>query len=186
MKAIIICGLPASGKTTVAEILSKKLMVPCMGGSDFLREIAMEYGYHPKGIDWWDTKEGIEFLRVRDKNQEIDKRADEKVKEKVKAGNVIITSTTAPWIAQDGLKVWLGSSPKVRAQRMSKRDKTDIKEAARVVELRVKENYDLYNKLYGIRLGEDLSPFNMIVETDDRTPEQVAEIIIKKVKEKSE
>ena len=38
--------------------------------------------------------------------------------------------------------------------------------------------------LYSINFGRDLKPFNLIVETDTVPPEEVADMIIKKLKER--
>ena len=35
--------------------------------------------------------------------------------------------------------------------------------------------------MYNINLGKDKTPFNLIINTDNKTPEAVADIIIEKV-----
>jgi cytidylate kinase len=181
MMSIVICGMAATGKTTVASIISRKLSLPLIGGGDILKEMAQERGYSPSGDNWWDTEEGVKFLMERQKNPEFDKEADRKLVEKIKKGNIVVTSWTAPWITGAGFKVWLSASEETRAKRMSLRDKTNIKESSEMIRIRDRENYSLYKEMYNINLGKDKTPFNLIINTDNKTPEAVADIIIEKV-----
>src|SRR5208283_3397038 len=144
MKAIILSGMPAVGKTTVAQILSKRLGVKTIGGGEILREMARERGYDPTGDDWWDTEEGIKFLRERKTDSEFDKEADKRMVDKINSGNIIVTSYTAPWISKEGIKIWLSASVEVRAERMAKRDHTELSESTQALRIRDKENIELY------------------------------------------
>lgn len=179
MDAIIISGMAASGKTSVSKILAERLKVPLVGGGDILKEMAVERGYRPGGSDWWDMPEGLKFLKERETNPDFDRETDRRLHEKIKRGNIVITSWAVPWLFKEGFKVWLNASTTTRAERMAKRDDTDMKESKQVVSERDRENHKLYMELYHINLGNDTSPFNLVIETDRRTPEEVAEIIIK-------
>ncbi len=183
MKAIVICGMPASGKTTVARIIGKRLGIEAIGGGEILREIAKDRGYNPEGDDWWDTEEGIRFLRERAADLNFDKEADRRMIEKANRGNIIITSYTAPWIVKNAFKVWLDAHEHKRIERMAKRAGVEQKEIEHVVWLRDKENTELYDRLYKVQLGKDKKPFDLIVDTDNMKPEQVADIIMKKMQE---
>ena len=33
-----------------------------LGGTDILKQMAIERGYKPGGEEWWDTSEGMRFL----------------------------------------------------------------------------------------------------------------------------
>lgn len=185
MEAIIISGMPASGKTTVANIISKELKIPTIGGGDILKEMAVERGYNPGGNDWWDTSEGMEFLKERNTNPDFDKETDVRMKEKIAKGSIVVTSWTAPWLSKKGFKVWLNATAENRAQRMSMRDRKDIAKMTEIVKKRDEENYILYKKLYKIEFGKDMKPFDMIIDTDKRTPEQVAKIVLEKYRERN-
>lgn len=184
MKAIIICGLPAAGKTSVAHELGKRLNIPVLGASDILREMAVKRGYKAQGEDWWDTPEAFKFVKERDTNPDFDKEADRRLIERIDKGNIIVTSTTAPWLAKDGFKVWLDATPKKRAERMAKRDKTGVNESAEAVKFREENNFKLYKKLYGIELGKDLKPFDMIINTDDKSVQEITETILREMKKR--
>jgi len=178
MKAIILCGMPAVGKTTVARILASKLGLRLIGGGDILKEIALEEGYNAVGDDWWDTAEGMKFMQERSGSPEFDREVDRRLLAKAQEGDVVITSYTLPWLAKEGVKIWLSGTKKSRAERMAKRDSSTPGESMKVIEARDRENYALYKKLYGIRFGKDLSPFTMVVGTDGVPAAKVASWIL--------
>jgi len=181
MKAIILCGMPAVGKTTVARILASKLGTIVIGGGDILKEIASEEGYNAVGDEWWDTEEGRKFMKERAGDPEFDREVDKRLISRAAKGDVVITSYTLPWLSKDGIKVWLSGSTKSRAERMAKRDSFTLKECERVIAERDRKNRDLYQKLYGIRFGNDLSPFSVVVGTDGVPAAKVASSILEQL-----
>lgn len=183
MKAIILSGMPAVGKTTVAQILSKRLGMEAIGGGEILREMAKERGYNPSGEDWWDTSEGIKFLQERKDDPNFDKEADRRMAEKISKGNIIVTSYPGPWIFNDGIKVWLSASESVRAERMAKRDRTSLAKAREALRIRDRENAELYERMYKIKFGKDKKPFDIIIDTTKMDPEQIADAVLQKIKE---
>ncbi len=185
MESVVLSGLPAAGKTTVGGILCDILGFRLLGGGDILKEMAAERGFKVTGKEWWDTPDGAKFLKERESNPNFDKEVDRKLDEKIRKGDIVVTSYTAPWIIDAGFKVWLNGSTTKRTERMAKRDGTDIEDMAKVVKLRDSENKKLYKNLYNIDYGKDLSPFHLIIDTNEITPEEVAEIIINKYKERN-
>ena len=182
MKAIIISGMPAVGKTSVSRKVAETLRIPLVGGGDVLKEMAVEEGYTTGGEDWWDRGEGMKFLQQRKKSSDFDKEVDARLLQKAKKGDVVITSYPVPWLTKDGLKVWLSGDVKSRAARMSKRDGVSISKCKEVLLVRDVENYKLYKKIYGIEFGRDLKPFDLVVETDAIEEDKVAEIVTHYVK----
>jgi len=181
MKAIILCGSPAVGKTTVAKIIAAKLKLKVIGGGDVLKEIALEEGYNAVGDDWWDTKAARKFMQERTGSPEFDKEVDRRLLARAERGDVVMTSYTLPWLAKDGVKVWLSGNKQSRAERMAKRDSSSVEECAKVIEARDSENYALYKNLYDISFGKDLSPFSIIVGTDGVPAQEVAAAVLKQL-----
>lgn len=177
MKAIIISGMPAVGKTTVSRQVAKALGKPLVGGGDVLKEMAIEEGYTPGGDDWWDTGDGMKFLQERKRSPGFDKEVDARLLQKARKGDVVITSYPVPWLTKDGIKVWLTGSVKSRALRMSKRDGLTLAKCKAVLSIRDAENHSLYKKIYGIDFGKDLKPFDLVVETDSIDETGVAKIV---------
>jgi len=182
LKAIIISGMPAVGKTTVSRQVAAELKVPMVGGGDVLKEMAVEEGYTPGGEDWWDKGEGMKFLQQRKRSPGFDKEVDTRLIQKTKKGDVVITSYPVPWLTKDGLTVWLSGSVKSRAARMARRDGLPVSKCKEVLSVRDEENYKLYKKIYGIEFGRDLKPFDLVVETDAIDEGKVAQIVIRYVK----
>ena len=178
MEAIIVSGMSAVGKTTVSKKVAHKLGLKVVGGGDVLKEMAVEEGYTPGGEDWWDAKEGMKFLEARKRSSGFDKEVDMRLLEKAKKGNVVITSYPLPWLSKQGLKVWLSGGVETRAKRMAKRDHLDEKACRDVLAVRDVENYKLYKKIYKIDFGEDLKPFDLLVDTDSIAESEVARIVL--------
>jgi cytidylate kinase len=172
MEAIIISGLPAVGKTTVAKMIGRKYRLRVLGGGDVLKEMASESGYSVTGEGWWDTHDGIRFLQERKQSPDFDKEVDLRLLKKTESGNVVITSYPLPWLTQHGIKFWLNGSEESRARRMSKRDKIPYARCMEVIKIRDRENYRIYKQIYNIDFGKDLSVFDLVVNTD-RIPASV-------------
>ncbi len=185
MEAIVIAGSPASGKTVAAGAISRILGVPLVGGTDILKQMAIEKGYKPGGEEWWDSSEGMRFLEERKTNQEFDKETDRRMAEVIKRGNVVTTSYTAPWIIEEGFKVWISASKETRALRMAKRDHMDLAQATGVIAERDEKNRKLYMALYKIDFGHDTKPFHLVVETDNMTEDQVVNVILDNFKKRN-
>lgn len=168
--------MPAAGKTTLARALAQRFGLPHYGGGDVLREMALEQGYKPTGEGWWDTQEGMQFLRERQREPDFDQKADARLLRLVQKGNVIITSYTLPWLAQNTVKFWLKASVERRARRMAQRDAILFAQAEKIIEQRDRENRELYAKLYRIRFGEDLSVFDFVLNTDHLSEGDVVEV----------
>jgi CMP/dCMP kinase len=182
LKAIVVSGLPAVGKTTVSRRVAQELKKPLVGGGDVLKEMAVEEGYKPGGDDWWDTAEGMKFLEERKRKQGFDREVDARLIQKARRGDVVITSYPVPWLTADGIKVWLTGSVNSRAARMSKRDGVRLSKCKEILSVRDIENYKLYKKIYGIEFGKDLKPFDLVVETDNIDEPRVADIVLQYVK----
>ena len=177
--AIIFSGPPAVGKTTVARLVAEKLGLKLVGGGDILKEIAAEEGVKTTGDDWWDTPGGMRFLEKRKKSKKFDREVDRRLLQKVKAGNVVITSYTIPWLSKKGIKIWLSGSIESRSERMATRDHKSSEECRKVIAVRDAENLQLYRRLYGIEFGRDLTPFSLVVGTDGVPAETITGQVLK-------
>jgi len=69
------------------------------------------------------------------------------------------------------------------AQRMTTRDNLSKNNALEIVQKRYNENKIIYKTLYGFEIGENLSVFDKIIETDGLNAEQVLEIAKSTVRE---
>ncbi len=178
MEAIVISGMASSGKSILAKMLAEHYKIEYVCGGDMLKEMARKEGYNPTD-NWWESEEGLEFLKKRQNNEEFDKMLDKMLIERAKKGNCVITSWALPWIWKKGIKIWLKANPTIRAKRMAKRDGISYEEALKYIEKRDKENTKLYKNLYGYVLNRDLYVFDLVINTDNLSPKTIKEIVIK-------
>ena len=169
--------MAGTGKSTLAKKLAKKYKLRYYSGGDALKELAKIEGYDSSSRGWWESREGLSFLEKREKNLEFDKAVDDKLLEYAQQGQVLLDSWTMPWLLKTGFKIWLVASIEKRAERIAKRDKISIKEALRVLKEKEARTKAIYKKLYGFRLGEDLQPFNLVLDTDSLNATEVFKVL---------
>ena len=174
---ICICGMAGSGKSTLAKKLAEKYGLKYYSGGDALKALALEEGYKTFNSGWWESEEGKRFLEKRGKDPKFDKAVDKKLLELAKQGNVVLDSWTMPWLLKKGFKVWLEASPEKRAKRIAVRDGISVDEAFNALRNKEEQTKAIYKKLYGFRLGEDLSPFHLILDTECLEAEEVFQVL---------
>lgn len=157
------------GKSTVARILAERRNMELLDGGNMLKEMARQQGFDPTGNNWWDTPQGMEFMAVREKDFEMDKRVDHLLKERCSQGGVVVTSYTLPWLGSDAINVWLECSRDVSARRLQDRDGVDTAEAYRIAQSRYERNVELYKRHYGFWFGPDDSVFDAVVYTNGKS-----------------
>jgi predicted cytidylate kinase len=172
---ITLGGLPGSGKTTVARILADKLKMEYINAGDIFRNLASKKGM---------TLEEFGFFAERNPN--IDKAIDKKLLEIARRDNVILEGRLAGIMLElndvEALKVWLEAPLEVRVERISGRDTKSTEAALADTQMREKSEWDRYYNIYHVDI-RDLSVYNLVIQTQDKTPEEVANEIIKNFEE---
>jgi len=178
-KKIVVCisGMAGTGKSTLAKKLAQKYKLKYYSGGDALKELAKDEGYNPSSRGWWESPEGLSFLKKREKNLKFDKAVDDKLLEYAQQGNVLLDSWAMPWLLRTGFKIWLVASVEKRAERIAKRDKIAVKKALQVLKEKEARTKAIYKKLYGFRLGEDFEPFNLVLDTDNLDAGEVFKVL---------
>jgi len=174
---ICICGMAGSGKSTLAKRIAQHYGLKYSSGGDALKAVALEMGYSVSEKGWWETEEGLRFLEERSRNPEIDRRVDQKQLEWAEEGGIVFDSWAIPWLLKGGFKVWLEASETVRARRVAKRDNLTIKEALKFLREKEAMTKKIYKRLYGFSLGEDLSPFHLIIDVNFLSKDEVFEAL---------
>jgi cytidylate kinase len=180
-KKIVICisGMAGTGKSTLSKKIAKRYGLKCYSGGDALKELAKGQGYNTSDEGWWESSAGLSFLEERTKEPKFDKEVDNKLLEYAQQGNVLLDSWTMPWLLKDGFKIWLMASMDKRAARVAERDKMTVKEAYEVLNKKEERTKTIYKKLYGFILGEDLAPFDFILDTDNLNADEVFQVLCK-------
>ncbi len=169
--------MAGSGKSTVAKRLAEHYGVKYYSGGDALKAVATEMGFKTSGEGWWETDEGAKFLEKRLCNLEIDRKVDEKLRGWAEQGDVVLDSWAMPWLLKEGFKIWLETSEGVRAKRLAERDGLSLDDALRVLRKKEAKTKVIYKKLYGFNLGEDLKPFQLILDVDMLSKDEVYEAL---------
>ena len=178
-KKTVVCisGMAGTGKSTLSKRLAKKYELRYYSGGDALKALAAEEGYDSASRGWWESPEGLNFLKKREENLEFDKAVDDKLLEYAQQGRVLLDSWTMPWLLKTGFKIWLAASVERRAERIAKRDKIPLKEALQVLKEKEARTKAIYKKLYGFTLGEDFEPFDMVLDTDNLNAGDVFQVL---------
>lgn len=178
-RKVVLCvsGMAGSGKSTLARRLAAKYGLRYYSGGDALKALAMDEGYEPRERGWWESQEGMRFLKKRGVDPKFDEKVDKKLLELAKQGNVVLDSWTMPWLLKNGFKIWLEASAEKRAERIAKRDKISLEEATKALSNKERETKAIYKKLYGFSLGEDLQPFQLILDVESLTADEVFKVL---------
>jgi predicted cytidylate kinase len=167
---ITISGVPGSGKTTVARLLSQRLGLPHVYAGDLYRREAEERALSLE-----------EFNQLSERDHSIDRALDARMAEYARQGGVVLEGRLAGFIAvHEGvaaLKVWLTASDEVCARRVAQREGRDSQDVARQNRTRQSSDAKRYQEIYGFDLN-DTSIYDLILHSDNQTPEALAENIL--------
>ena len=171
---ISISGDLASGKGVVSEVLMEKLTYGIYRNGEYFRTLAKNMNMS--------LKEFSEYVEI---HPEIDIQIENSAKEYAKENDNFIIDARLGWYAvPESFKVYL----KVDINEAAKRaylDETrkdlenfsNIDEHKKALLERFKKENERYFKLYGVK-KDDIKNYDLVIDTTDKTPEEVADIII--------
>jgi cytidylate kinase len=174
---VCICGMAGTGKSTLSRNLAAKYGLRCFSGGDALRALAAEEGYNSSSRGWWESPEGLRFLAKRENDPKFDKAVDDKLLECSRDGNVILDSWTMPWLLKGSFNIWLDASQARRVARIAERDNMTYEEALKALTEKETRTKSIYKDLYGFSLGEDYAPFNLVLDTDNLSADEVFQVL---------
>ncbi|MDY6965057.1 MAG: AAA family ATPase [Halobacteriota archaeon] len=167
---ITLSGLPGSGTTSVATILSEKFGMECLSAGVIFRELARESGLSLE-----------EFGKVAENDPKFDELIDRKQKEVAsKRDNLLVEGRLSGHMIDADLKIWMEAPLEIRAERVAQREKLQFEEAKKEIIKREDCELNRYEEYYKIDL-KDLSIYDLIIDSSKKDPESIAEIIISKV-----
>ena len=170
---IVIGGTPGSGKSTAVELLAASHTLPVISSGKIFRDEAVQRGMTL-----------LEFSKYAQKNpsvdQELDKKVTQLVIEQGSSEDVIVDSRLQAYLLQrEGAKffaVHIDAPLHVRAKRVAEREAKPVGRAEKEITERERSEKSRYLKIYGIDIG-DMSVYDLIVDSSDKSPEEVADLI---------
>jgi CMP/dCMP kinase len=162
---ITIGGSIGSGKTTLADEISRAFNMQHVSVGKIMREMAKE-----KGMDI------LEFSKYAEDNPSIDKEIDRKQKSMCHDGNSVVDGRLSAYMLDANLRLWLDAPLVVRAQRVAKREKTTETRAKKDIIKREESEKKRYKDIYKIDL-DDRAIYDLIINTKRFTVEEIVSIV---------
>ncbi|MCL2804716.1 MAG: AAA family ATPase [Treponema sp.] len=164
---IAISGRSGCGNTTISRMTSDALGLHFINFT--FRSLAEERGL--------DLKTVLELAAKDDSwDREVDTR---QVKLAQESGGCVLGSRLAIWMLKEAdLKIYLDASAQTRAKRIVNREGGDLNEVADFTAERDKQDHGRYFRIYGIDTN-DYNFADLIIDTDNLTPQQITNMIIK-------
>ena len=187
---ITISGTPGSGKSTVAQILVKKLGLERLYIGGILRAFAKHKGM---------TIE--ELTKYAKSHPEIDQEVDEKTRDEARklaqqGQDVLVEGRVQFFFLPESVKIFMKVDPEEAGKRIWKdlQDKeksgarneevvTSVKKVQQKIVRREAEDAQRYKKLYNID-HRDESQYNLVIDTTAITASEAADKIMKFLKQR--
>jgi cytidylate kinase len=168
---ITISGLPGSGTTTVAKLLSKELSMDVISAGEMFRAIAKE-----KSLQLG------QFNKLAEDSDNFDRWIDVKQgEEAMKHDNIIVEGRLSGFfVPKAELKIWLKAPIEIRAQRVAGREKMAYEEALAAMEGREQSEHKRYEQYYGIDLN-DLSLYDLVIDSSQWRENTIVRMILEAI-----
>jgi predicted cytidylate kinase len=176
---LVIGGPPGSGKTTVAERWAKSHRYALISAGTKFRAMAKARGMTLESLG-----------RAAEEDPSIDRALDrailEEIRSKGAAGADVVVDgrIQAHLLAREGircLKVLIDAPIDVRARRVAQRENKPVADARREIVAREASERIRYKEIYGIDL-RDRSVFDFVIDSSDRTPDEIVATIAARVR----
>lgn len=177
MPVIIISGQPVCGSSTLAGIIAKKLGLRHFSLGKEMKKLA-------KGRETEKATKG--FSTKKGGSTKFHHNLDEMQRNVAQRGNVVIDSKLGIHMLEDiaDFTIWLKAPKNVRARRVAKRDKINLKESMKSLEKREKTERRFFRKIYGFDTFSQEKKAGLVLDTANKTPQQLAAIAIKEMKKR--
>lgn len=168
---VAISGKSGCGNTTVSTLLSQKLGVKLINYT--FRQLAAE-----KNMTL------AQVIEAAKNDDSYDKYVDKHQVELALAEPCVLGSRLAIWMLKEAdLKVYLYASDETRARRVYNREGGDLQAIKDFTAMRDREDTARYKAFYGID-NNDYNFVDIIIDVNDKTPEEIVNIILDKLVEK--
>lgn len=168
---ITIGGLPGTGTTTAAKLLSEKLDIPFVSTGSIFRQMAKERGMSV--LEFSDLAENDTTIDI-----EIDKRQAELAKS---SSDLIIEGRLSAYFVDADLKLWLNAPLNIRAERIADRESKDVDLAIHEIEIREESEALRYKEIHNIDIN-NMDIYDLVINSGNFNPESIISIIVTTLK----
>lgn len=169
---IAISGKSGCGNTTVSRLLAERLNIALIN-----------YTFHTMA-----DEQGVSFdemCRMAESDDTWDRFLDREQIRRAREKSCVLGSRLAIWFLDEAdLKVYLTATPAVRAGRIQQREGGSIDEVIAATNERDRRDHARYLRLYNIDT-ESYSFADLIVDTEQYTPEEIVDLIVTSLPEGS-
>ncbi len=183
-RVVIVFGLAASGKSTLAQALGRRLSLRVVHPSGILRNL-MDGGVaapeRPRANDgYWESSEGARRLSERLHHEvPVDVATTQVLLAEIDRGEVVIDSWSLPWLSPVGFKIHLKAELTTRAERAAGRGGQSLEQARQRIATKDQETRQLFLRLYGFDIFHDFEErFHLTIDTDGRSSDEVEEFAV--------
>jgi cytidylate kinase len=168
---IAISGKSGCGNTTVSTLVAEKLNFKLINFT--FRNLAKE-----KNIEFW------QFCKMAENDDSIDRELDDRqVRMALAEENCVLGSRLAIWkLKTADLKVYLYASANERASRVFTREGGDYNKRLEETQMRDENDTNRYKRIYSLD-NDNYNFADLIINTENKKPEDIATLIIEKVSE---
>ena len=170
---ITLAGRPGSGKSSVAKELASRMGSDHISAGDFMRDMADERNVSVHV-----------FSRMAEEDPAIDRAIDERSKTIGETKSSFVLDARLAWhFVPDSYKVFLDVDTDVAAARIfgdartSESENVDLERTRRNTEHRAESETKRYALYYGVNYL-DPSNYDLVIDTSNRTVEQVVDLIV--------
>lgn len=180
---IIIFGFSGSGKSTMANIVGRRMGLRVIHPSSMMRDLfakrPVNVGRTKYNRGFWEGERGQRLLKGRLKDDEpIDMASDRILLKELKKGRVVMDSWSMPWLFKGGIKICLTAPLRIRAARVARRSRLSISKALSLIRTKDQDTRRMFKRIYGFDIRKDADVFDLVIATDDLTTQGVAERIM--------
>lgn len=183
---IVISGMSGCGSTTAGKMLGDRLGIEFFSVGTYFKKLAKRKS--KKKIIWQSpTMVSANYLSTNEGSDEkLHNDIDKMQVELAKKGNIIIESKLGVHMLRNvaDFKIWLKAPLKTRAQRYAQREGMPATAATGLLKKKEALEKKSFRRIYGFDFFELEKKADVVINTGNKKPEEVVEIIVNSLKKK--